>query len=190
MRPRRSASTCCAVVGDTWPERFADGATSGRPTAARMSRATGWLGTRTAMVSRPAVASSATGQSGTPGQHQGQRAGPERRREPLGGGVEARERARGGSVGHVGDQRIERRSALGLIEAGDRLGVGGVGAEPVDGLGREGDEAARGQHARGQRGRRATLGRTVPGRLRLYHSGCRWRGHRGYLCLRRRGRRL
>ena len=63
MRPRRSASTCCAVVGETWPERFADGATTGRPNAARMSRATGWPGTRTAMVSRPAVARSATGQS-------------------------------------------------------------------------------------------------------------------------------
>ena len=126
----------------------------------------------------------------TPGQHQGEGARPERRRQPFGVGVEAGKRPRGGSVGHVRDERIERRSALGLIEAGDRLGVGGVGAEPIDGLGGEGDEAARGEHARGQRGGRATLGRTVPGRLRLYHSGCRWRAHRGYLCLRRRGRRL
>ena len=106
---------------------------------------------------------------------------------PLGGMVEVRERARRGSVADVGNQRIERRAAFGLIETSDRLGVGGVGAEPVDGLGREGDEAARGEHARGQCGRRATLERTVPGRLRLYHSGCRWRAHRGYLCLRRRG---
>ena len=75
MRPRRSASTCCAVVGDTCPDRYADGG-RGRPTAARMARAIGWLGTRTAMVSGRAVASSPPGrwvrlaaQSEGPGQN-------------------------------------------------------------------------------------------------------------------------
>jgi L-threonylcarbamoyladenylate synthase len=39
MRPRRSASTCTASVGDTWPERLAEGATIGLPNAASRSRA-------------------------------------------------------------------------------------------------------------------------------------------------------
>ena len=122
---------------------------------------------------------------GVPGQHQGQGAGPERFREPLGGMVEVRERARRGSVADVGNQRIERRAALGLIEASDRFCVGGVGAEPIDGLGGKGDEAAGSQHACGGLGRR--VDRAILGRLRLDHAGCRWRSHRGYLCLRRRG---
>ena len=67
MRPSRSAMTCCAVVGETWPERLADGATIGLPNAASSARATGWSGTRTAIVSRPAVARSATGQPGACG---------------------------------------------------------------------------------------------------------------------------
>ena len=41
IRPARSACTCSAVVGDTNPERFADGATTGFPNAARMAVATG-----------------------------------------------------------------------------------------------------------------------------------------------------
>jgi hypothetical protein len=41
IRPRKSAMTCSAVVGETWPERLADGATMGLPNAVRMSRATG-----------------------------------------------------------------------------------------------------------------------------------------------------
>ena len=93
MRPRRSASTCCAVVGETWPERLADGATTGRPKRRedvardRMVRHAhrdaveaggGELGDRAVCRLR---------------QHQRQRARPERRREPLGRCVEARERA-------------------------------------------------------------------------------------------------
>ena len=64
IRPRRSLSTCAAVVGETWPERLADGATTGLPSARRRPRATGWSGTRMAMLSSPAVARSATGQFG------------------------------------------------------------------------------------------------------------------------------
>ena len=47
------------------------------------------------------------------------------------------------------DQRIERRPALGGVEPRDGGAVGGVGAEPVDGLGRERDQAAVGEAARG-----------------------------------------
>ena len=47
----------------------------------------------------------------------------------------------------MGDQRIECRPALGLVEARDGAAVGGVGAEAVDGLGRKGDEPAGGKAA-------------------------------------------
>ena len=165
MRPRRSASTCAAVVGETWPERLADGATTGPPNAARMARATGWSGTRTPMVSRPAVAScgdrtirdafGSTSVSG-PGQNAPTGARPRRRTAPS-------RRARAG-VGHVRDQRIERGPALGRIEPGDRLAVGRVGAEPIDGLGRKRDEPAGRQHAGGALDRR---------RASLDHLRCR-----------------
>ena len=150
MRPRRSASTCCAVVGETWPERLAEGATIGRPNAASISRATGWLGTRTAMVSRPAVASSATGQSARFGNTSVSGPGQNAAASRSAVGVEAGERMRGGSVDHMRDQRIERRPALGLVEPRHRLAVAGVGAEAVDRLGRKRDQPAAREHARGQ----------------------------------------
>ena len=64
MRPRRSASTWAALVGETWPERLAEGATTGPSKAASKARATGCAGTRTATLSSPASARSATPQSG------------------------------------------------------------------------------------------------------------------------------
>ena len=75
-------------------------------------------------------------------QHQRQRPRPERRGEPRRIGVEARQRRRGGTIGDVGDQRIEGRPALGFIEAGDGEGVGRIGAEAVNRLRRERHEAA------------------------------------------------
>ena len=51
----------------------------------------------------------------------------------------------GSEVADMGDQRIEGRPALGLVEPRDRRRIGGVGAEPVDGLGRERDQPALGQ---------------------------------------------
>ncbi len=62
IRPPRPASTCAALVGLTPPERLADGAATGRPSAAIKRCATGCAGTRTAKVSNPAPASNATGQ--------------------------------------------------------------------------------------------------------------------------------
>ncbi|MGY4486077.1 hypothetical protein ACVWWR_005268 [Bradyrhizobium sp. LM3.2] len=62
IRPARSLSTWAASVGETWPERLADGATTAPPKARRIACATGWAGMRIATVSRPAVARSATGQ--------------------------------------------------------------------------------------------------------------------------------
>src|SRR3979490_375445 len=51
----------------------------------------------------------------------------------------------------MGNQRIERRPALGLIEPRNRLGVGGIGAEAVDGLCRERDQSAFPEAMRGGR---------------------------------------
>ncbi len=48
----------------------------------------------------------------------------------------------------MGDQRIEARPPLGRIEPRHCLAIGGVGAEPVDRLGRKGDEQACGKRLR------------------------------------------
>ena len=135
-----------ARAGRWWARRGRSGWRRARPPAGRagcrMPRATGWLGTRTAMLSRPAVASSATGQAARlrstsvsgPGQNAVGKA--------LGRGIEHRQPPGGGEIEDMGDQRIERRPALGGIEPRDRGAVGGVGAEAIDGLGRERDQAA------------------------------------------------
>ena len=73
--------------------------------------------------------------------------------EPRHIGIEARQRLRRFEVADMGDERIERRAALGLIEARDGAPVGRVGAEAVDRLGRKRDEAAGGKHARRVRNR-------------------------------------
>ena len=62
--PVSPSATCWALVGLTRPDGLALGATTGRPTASSSRLATGWAGTRSAMVSRPAQARSETGQSG------------------------------------------------------------------------------------------------------------------------------
>ncbi len=80
-------------------------------------------------------------------QDQSQGPRPERAGELQRGVVEHREALGGGEIGHVGDQRIERRPFLDRIELRHRLVVGRVGAEAIDGLGREGNEPARRQHA-------------------------------------------
>jgi len=53
------------------------------------------------------------------GQHQRQRAGPERFGERRCGSVKAGDPPCGGDVADMGDQRIEGRPALGLVEVGD-----------------------------------------------------------------------
>ena len=47
------------------------------------------------------------------------------------------------------DQRIEARAALGGVDARDRFGIGGVGGEAVDGLGRHRDRLAGEDQPRG-----------------------------------------
>ena len=116
-----------------------------------MSRATGWAGIRIATVSRPAVARSATAQSVRFRQHQRQRARPERLGKRGRSGVKARDFAGGGDIADMGDQGIEGRPALGLVKVGDRGRIGGIGAEAIDGLGRERDQPALSQDTRRSR---------------------------------------
>ena len=87
-------------------------------------------------------------------QHQRQRPRPERfgKRGRL--RVEARNPPGGLDIADMGDQRIERGPALGLIEPRDRGGIGGVGAEAIDGLGRERDQPAFGRERAPPRPRR------------------------------------
>ena len=86
--------------------------------------------------------------AGRLGQNKRQRARPERRCKTRASTSNTSACFGGRNIGDMGDQRIERRPALGVIEAGDGLPVGRVGAEAVDRLGRERDETARRQHAR------------------------------------------
>jgi len=55
----------------------------------------------------------------------------------------------------MGDQRVERRPSLGLVEPRDGGWIIGIGAEPIDRLGRERDQAAIGEATR--RGREGDL---------------------------------
>lgn len=45
-------------------------------------------------------------------------------------------------VGDVDNEGVGGGAALGFVDAGDRLWVGGVGTEAINGFGGEGDEAA------------------------------------------------
>ncbi len=146
-RPSNPATTCAAVVGDSRPERLAEGAASGRPAARISSSASGWSGMRMPTVSSPAVTISlrpapglrrSTSVSG-PGQNCG---------EPPGEGAELDQFLGHFEVGHVDDQRVEARPALGLVDLEHGVGIGGVGAEPVDRLGGEGDDPACPQETR------------------------------------------
>ena len=51
-------------------------------------------------------------------------------------------RRAGGEVGHMGDQRIEARPALGLVDGGHGARVGRVGGQAIDGLGGQDDQPA------------------------------------------------
>ena len=108
----------------------------GRALASISASATGWEGTRAATVGSPPVVTSGTRFRAR--QDKGQRPGPEARR----GLRRSRRHARGDALerGHtrqVDDQRVAPRPLLGFEDARDRGAGQRVGAEPVDGLGRE-----------------------------------------------------
>ncbi len=171
-----SATASAKVVGLGRPERLADGATIGRPNAAITACATGCAGARTATVSRPARARSQTRRRIGDRRDDGQRAGPERLGEPLGAVVEPRDARRHGEVRHMGDQRIEARPALGLVEPRHGGGIGGVGGQAVDGLGGQDDQLAGGERlaaAPGVRryGARCAVSSHVHGHARRHRIG-------------------
>ena len=84
-------------------------------------------------------------------QDQRQRPRPECLGELLRQRIEQRDRLRHLKRRDMGDQRIEARPALGLEDARDGLAVGGVGGEPVDGLGRDRHDLARLDQGEGRR---------------------------------------
>ena len=127
-----------------------------------------------AIESRPELASSDTGQSARARHHEAQGAGPEGPGQRLRLRAEITQREGRLGVRHMGDERVEGGPALGGIDAGHRLAIGGVGAEAVDGLGREGDEPALAQGLCGG------VDVVVGGHARLYSSPPRKRLERGH----------
>ena len=75
-------------------------------------------------------------------QHQGQGARPEGARQGAGTLVKDDDAGRCLRLGEMHDQGIEIRPVLGREDGGDGAVAGGVGPQPVDGFGREGDECA------------------------------------------------
>ncbi len=137
----RSAATASAVVALILPEELALGAASGRPSLA-ISSPPKPLGMRSAIVSSPAVTSGwmplpdrcgSTSVSG-PGQNASANL--------FDSGSKTAMRSAMAMIGDMGDQRIEARSALGFEDARDADAVGGIAGQPVDGLGRDGDDIA------------------------------------------------
>jgi len=140
MRPARSLATCAAAVGETWPDRFAEGATIGCPSWHSHGVQPGGGQSRDRAIQRLR-------------QHQRQRAGPERFGEAARGGIETRDALGGGKVCDMGNQRIERGSPLGLIKPGNGLRMRRVGAEAVDRLGGKRHQATVGEAPGGLGGR-------------------------------------
>ena len=124
-------------------------------------------------------------------QHQRQRSRPEcfGKRGRL--RVETGNPPGGLDIPDMGDQRIERGPALGLVEMRDRGGIGGVGAEAIDGLGRERDQPAAGRERAPRRPRRPRRqaksvfsgphSRGVPSSIRLL-AVCETQGYKPRTC--------
>ena len=122
------------------------------------------------------AAQEALREGGRRGQHEGQRAGPELRRQPARGLREFRHHAADrGLVG--GDQRQGHplRPSLGFEDPLDRLRIEGVGAETVERLGRVADQEAAPEKPGGAiEGRLFRVPRVD--RLRLRHHALRLMG--------------
>ena len=104
------------------------------------------------------------------GENERERSRPERGGEPRRVGIKTAERLRRLQIRDMGDERVEGRAAFGLVDPRDGAPVGRVGAEAVDGLGRKGDQAAGGEHAR-RVGDRCGIGLRYAGDQRSRH-GC------------------
>ena len=148
MRPFKSAFTWAAVVGETWPDRLADGATMGLPNVRSRSVCHAVLWPAQADRIEPRRGEIRYAAVGLLRQDQRERPRPKCLRQQFSHRVEHRQPSRRIKPGNMSNERIERRPALGRIETRDRLPVGGVGAEPVDRLGRKRDQPTGGEGAR------------------------------------------
>ncbi len=91
------------------------------------------------------IADAATGRNG---HDQCQWAGPERLRQLARLGIENPFAFGGSQIRHMGDQRVEMRAPLGLVNFRHRRAGRRICTQPIDRLGREGDEPARAQNIR------------------------------------------
>jgi len=129
-----SQRTCSAVVADTRPKRFAEGAATPAPKRASKARARGWDGDEVDHARRAL-------------QDERQRPRPEPAREFVCLFRDfARPRGELRGLGDMNDQGMIVRAALDREHFPDRYGIGGVRAEAVDGLGRKRDQPPGPQH--------------------------------------------
>ena len=152
IRPARSLCTWAAVVGETWPDRLAEGATTGPPNARRKSpappdarepgsrsyRARRWR-------DRPPSQSPVFGSTSV--------SGPGQNASASASAVASKRAIRRAALRSLtwAISGLKDGPALGLVEPRDGGGIGGVGSEPIDGLGRKRDQPAPGE-AIGRRG--------------------------------------
>ncbi len=144
IRPSSPAITCSAVVGLTAPLRIGRGRGERQSGLGRAVRASPDApGTRSAIVSSPAVTAGAIARVAFLRQHQGQRAGPER--APP---VRARDRRTSPAASPSARSStwtisgLKSGRPLAAIDRGHRLGAVGAGGEAVDRLGRHRDQLA------------------------------------------------
>ncbi len=94
------------------------------------------------MLSRPAVASSATGQSAVFGKTNVSGPGQNASASFAASALKRASAFAAARIGYMRDKRVKRGPALGVVKPRNGAGIGRVGAEAVHRLGRKGDEAA------------------------------------------------
>ena len=154
-------STCADVLGLTRPERLAEGAAIGRPAAWSSACATCPDGTLTARVGKSGGRLVADRAVVAARQHQGQRAWPEALGQHMRQAGRSHLAPGAAGIGEVGDQRVVPGTTLGGEHAADRRRIGGIRAEPVDGLGAEGDQPAAPQQVGGKGDARSIGGKAL-----------------------------
>jgi hypothetical protein len=131
-----SSRTWAAVVGLTCPKRLADGAATPPPNSFSSCSARGWFGTRSPTVSCPPVMASITAgwRLSISVRGPGQKASA--RRCAL-SGMSIAQRESCAASGKMHDQWMVGRTALGGKYLRHGLGIARVGAQAIDGFGRE-----------------------------------------------------
>ena len=140
--PQKSSATWAAVTGLIRPERLAEGAASGRPTAEIRASATGWTGTRRAIAVKTRPRGRADRRAGRQRNHQRQRPRPKCPGKLPRFAVENALFKSRVKAFDMRDERIGVRPSLRRINAGNRRVRGRVPGKAVNGLGRKGDDTA------------------------------------------------